>query len=114
MNPLFEELKSIFESDNINVTNPYMINRLLSFYMQSFKTSEVCNQYINRIPNELLASIYSSNIKKQKAPFIRYPKIPKMKEPKLIKKICETFNCNYKIAKQIICIFKKMNINPPS
>ena len=113
LNPIFEELKSVFESKEFNLKNPYMINRFLSFYPKTFKLSEECNKYNGRIPNDLLAKIYVNSIKVNKAPFIRYPGNMKLlMQKKLINNISKTFNCNIEYARQIIKIYRKIGEKP--
>lgn len=111
MTNLFEEFKMIFESDkDFIISSPYMINRLLSFSKSEIQSSIECNEYVGRIPKELLLKIYKSRIKQGKAPFVKTTKIPKEKSPKLISAICRYFNCNKFHAKQIINICNKKNI----
>lgn len=109
---LFDEYKALFNGENINLSSPFMTNKLLSLSKDGYYISTQCNKYIGRIPKELLLVIYQSSLEKQKAPYIKYPKKLKQKEIKLIDKICELFNCNLFHSKQIIAIFRKKKINP--
>lgn len=107
---LFDEYKQLFSSENPILKNPYMINRLLSFSKNGFSVSVNCNKYIGKIPNELLILIYKKSIKSEIAPYVKYARLPKVKEPLLTKKICNLFNCGKFHAKQYIIIYRKLGI----
>lgn len=109
---LFDEYKSLFSGSNVELSSPYMINRLLSFSAEGFPIAKECNKFIGRIPNKLLLLIYKESINSKKAPFVKYAKVPKLKEPKLIKNVCKTFCCNNYHAEQIIQIYRLMKIKP--
>lgn len=109
---LFDEYKALFNGEDINLSSPYMINRLLSLSKEAFSISTKCNKYIGRIPNDLLVLIYQSSIKSKRAPYVKYPKKPKVKDKELIQQICQYYNCNEFYAKQIIAIYIGKKINP--
>ena len=110
MTNLFDEYKAVFEGKEVELKNVYMINRLLSFSKQGFQVAVDCNKFINRIPNDMLLKIYRSSISASKAPFIKYSKVPKISEPKLLSKMCRLFNCSRFHAKQIIIIYRKIGV----
>lgn len=109
---IFDELKLLFESDEkVNISSQFMINKFLST-TENFKISEVCNKYINRIPNDLLVLIYRNYLKEKRTPWVKYIKKTKEKSPKLKQKIEATFCCNKRYTNQIIQILSKEGYEP--
>lgn len=108
-NPFFEEFEKLFKKDLKEISSPYMMNRLISFF--DILLSQKCNKFIGRIPNKLLILIYNGFIEDQKTPWVNYPKKLKNEEEEILKRICITFNCNMKYANQVLQIYKNNKIN---
>lgn len=116
MSSLYDEFKAVCTTDNFTLTNPFMINRFLSFAPATFYIAQQVNMYSSRIPRWAVETIYRYCIKMQKAPWIKYAKKNPIlsKEPLLRTKISETFCCNDKHAIQTIQLLRRMGKNPES
>ena len=112
---IFDETKKIFLSKNFTLTNPYMVNRLLSFLPQTFVLSTLTNRYIGKIPRWAIYSIYKNCVPKYRgsgAPNLYYEGKKKKKEVILTQKVANHLCCSTKHAEETIATMRKCGHKP--
>lgn len=111
---LTQEVESVFRHEIDKLKNPYRINRMLSGIPKTILLSIRVNQYIGKIPNWAIRSIYLHGIKKRKS----LPSSPKHYwkkkevEPKLMQKVGTHLCCSERHAKETIELLRKLKKKP--
>lgn len=112
MNP-FEEVKQLMATKDADVTNPFMVNRILSFAPESVLATNEVNRFLSRLPKWAINPLFNLVIPKNKRrTYFKYAKKKKKRDQKLIAKIRQTFCCNEYHARQIIEVLQRENEQP--
>lgn len=110
---IFEDTKNIFTGRDFELSNPYMINRLLSFLPETFTLSATTNRYLSRIPVWALKAIYKNCVRKRRAdPWLYYERAKKKEEPLLTQKVATELCCSTLHAQQTIKVLRKWGHKP--
>ncbi|KYK24177.1 hypothetical protein AYK24_06615 [Thermoplasmatales archaeon SG8-52-4] len=113
MGKLFDELNDVFTKKVDTISNPYMLNRFLSFYPKTFLFVSELNRFMARLPKWAIVAMYNYGFKKLgRAPYINYAKVTKRTEPKLVDKVANALNCNERHARETIDLLRKMGHKP--
>jgi len=114
-NSLFAEVKKLLTEQDVEITQPYMVNRILSFAPEACLQTHELNRFVGRLPTWATDPLFNLVIPKNaRRGFFRYARKKKKYEPKLIAKICETYCVNEYHAKQIIEVLRRQNKKPES
>lgn len=112
MNP-FDEVKQVFTTKDFQLKNPWMVNRLLSYVPETFALSARLNRFIGYIPAWAMIETLRYCVKKRGvAPFIKYIKAERIKDPELVKKICTHLCCNEGHAVETIEVLRVCGHEP--
>jgi len=115
INP-FETVEKIFSTKNVEVTNPFFVNKILSYQPDTVLLTVELNKYMSRMPSWALKAIFSIGIKKRRSRvYLNYPQKSKKidKNQQLLKnKISSTFCVNENHANQIIRILRDIGEQP--
>jgi len=114
---MWGEIKNIFtkEEELTGKDSVYVISRILSYSPFSFIQVKAINKYIGKIPDLYLLRVIRDTIPEMDPPWIQYPKKEKVDissdNARLIKEICNHFNCSELHAEQIYTILQKEGVN---
>lgn len=112
MNP-FEEVKQLMAGDDAPVTNPYMVNRILSFAPECILQVNEVNQHLSRLPKWAITPLFHLAIPKtRQRKYFKYAKKKKAGSKKLMAKVRQAFCVNEYHAKQIIEVLQRENEAP--
>lgn len=99
--------------DDAEITNPFMVNRILSFAPETCMQANDLNQHLSRLPKWAIRAFFNLAIPKNKRRrFFNYAKKGKKANRKLTAKIMEAFCVNEYHAKQIIELLIRENEQP--
>lgn len=104
----------MYGTEDVTLSSPFMMNRFLSM-TQDFLIAKKTNKYIGRIPSQHLLKIwrcYFAMVDVTNAPYFQYPKKKKLQQEKLLRRVCEAFECNQKHGQQIIEILARQGFKP--
>jgi hypothetical protein len=108
----FEDVKKLFNGEEIKVSSPFVVNKILSFSPITFILVRNHNKVIGKIPKSWSDKIFQCVTKRNKIPFIRYAKKRRETEKKLIQKICCHFVVNEYHAIQTIDLLRRQGEEP--
>lgn len=108
----FEEAKALLTGEKVTTSAPFMVNRILSFTPMSFIHALEHNRVMGRIPKAWSDLIFQCVPTTKRAPYLKYAKKKKEKEPKLVQKVCDHFCVNKYHADQIIDILRRQGESP--
>lgn len=114
MNPKFEEVKKLIQTHWLEeIKYPFMTNKILSSSPDTFVSAFKINELTRKINKQDYATLFNILVSKRNyAPYFHYPKKKRQENPKLVSKICLTFNVNKYHARQIIKIFESKKMDP--
>lgn len=110
---LFDEIKSVYTKDSLELTNFFMINRFISFDHPCFLAIDYINNYGGKLPDWATKALLHTLIPKENnPPFLSYAKKKAIKNVKIVDKISEHFCCNHRHAVQILEVLRLCIDNP--
>jgi hypothetical protein len=111
----FENVKQLFQEEDVKIDSPFMATRILSFIPETCITAIRLNPYSTYLPRWAINACFNLCIPKRKRlPWFHYAKRGTAKDKKLKAKIRQAFCVNDYHAKQIIELYNKMDENPAS
>jgi len=112
----FETVIELFITEDAEVPNPFLVNRILSYQPDTVLLAIEINKYMSRLPGWAIKSIFNIGIRKRrKRPYLNYPqKARKINKNQLLlrNKISSTFCVNNNHADQIIQLLRAMGKEP--
>lgn len=111
----FDVVARLFTEKDVEVSNEYMTNRILSFQPATILLSIELNKFISRLPSWASKQLFNFGVvqTQKRVPYLKYLKRKKKQNPKLLRKISQAFCCNEFHAQQIIAIVRKQKGKSP-
>ncbi|HUU89446.1 MAG TPA: hypothetical protein VMX17_17060 [Candidatus Glassbacteria bacterium] len=111
----FETVIELFTSEDVEVSNPFLVNRILSYQPDTVLLAIEINKYMSRLPGWAIKAVFNIGIRKRrKRPYLNYPKSSKLNKNQILirSKISKAFCANNTYADQIIKLIKKQGEEP--
>lgn len=109
----FDIVKEIITEERTSVSNPFMVNRILSFQPLTALTAIEVNKYVGYIPDWAISDLFNLTVPhRRRVPYLKYPKRGKVKDKKLIDKIRQALCVNELHARQVIELLRNKGEQP--
>jgi hypothetical protein len=109
----FEEAKQVLTAtDGVEVKNPWMVMKILSFNPATAMLAIKFNHATWKVPSKYTKHFFKCFPKFGRAPFLRYAAKKKEKEAKLVSKVSKHFCVSKYHADQIIDLYRLQGISP--